>query len=129
MCLMLIHMKSPSTYSFICFPSFLRHYVAAGDYVALLFLLLCVFSPFIRVQSLWLHGLLPTRLICPWDSPGKNTAMGCHTLLQGIFPTPRLNLWLPAFPALKWILGPLSHLGSPSSLYIILWFMCPSYHW
>ena len=41
MCLMLIHMKSSSTYSFICFPSFLGHYVAAGDYVALLFLLLC----------------------------------------------------------------------------------------
>ena len=24
---------------------------------------------------------------CPWDSPGKNTGMGCHFLLQGIFPT------------------------------------------
>ena len=25
-------------------------------------------------------------LLCPWDSPGKNTGVGCHTLLQGIFP-------------------------------------------
>ena len=33
------------------------------------------------------HGLKPTRLLCPWDSPGKNTAVGCHFLLQGIFPT------------------------------------------
>ena len=24
-----------------------------------------------------------TRLLCPWDSPGKNTGMGCHALLQG----------------------------------------------
>ena len=32
------------------------------------------------------HGLQPTRLLCPWDSPGKNTGVGCHALLQGIFP-------------------------------------------
>ena len=29
------------------------------------------------------HGLWPTRLLCPWDSPGKNTGVGCHSLLQG----------------------------------------------
>ena len=28
------------------------------------------------------HGLQPTRLLCPWDSPGKNTGVGCHVLLQ-----------------------------------------------
>ena len=28
-----------------------------------------------------------TRLLCPWDSPGKNTGVGCHALLQGIFLT------------------------------------------
>ena len=38
------------------------------------------------------HGLWPTRLLCPWDSPGKNTGMGCHFLLQGIFPTQGWNL-------------------------------------
>ena len=26
----------------------------------------------------------PTRLLCPWDSPGKNTGVGCHFLLQGM---------------------------------------------
>ena len=31
-------------------------------------------------------------LLCPWDSPGKNTGVGCHALLQGIFPTQRSNL-------------------------------------
>ena len=30
---------------------------------------------------------LPGRLLCPWDSPGQNTGVGCHALLQGIFPT------------------------------------------
>ena len=28
------------------------------------------------------HGLQPTRVLCPWDSPGKNTGVGCHFLLQ-----------------------------------------------
>ena len=32
------------------------------------------------------HGLQPAKLLCPWDSPGKNTGVGCHFLLQGIFP-------------------------------------------
>ena len=33
------------------------------------------------------HGLQLTRLLCPWDFPGKNTEAGCHALFQGIFPT------------------------------------------
>ena len=36
-------------------------------------------------------GLQPARLLCPWDSPGKNTRVGCHFLLQGIFLTQGLN--------------------------------------
>ena len=28
------------------------------------------------------HGLQPTRLLCPWDSPGESTGVGCHRLLQ-----------------------------------------------
>ena len=38
------------------------------------------------------HGLQPARLLCPWDSPGKNPGVGCHVLLQGIFPTQGLSL-------------------------------------
>ena len=34
-------------------------------------------------------------LLRPWDSPGKNTGAGCHSLLQGIFPTQGSNLDLP----------------------------------
>ena len=37
-------------------------------------------------DSLWPYGLYPTRLLCPWDSLGKNTGVGCPALLQGIFP-------------------------------------------
>ena len=37
--------------------------------------------------TLWPYGLQPTRLLCPWDSPGNNTGVGCCALLQGIFPT------------------------------------------
>ena len=33
-------------------------------------------------NSVWLHRWQPTRLLCPWDSPGKNTGVGCHFLLQ-----------------------------------------------
>ena len=35
-------------------------------------------------DSLWTYGLWPARLLCPWHSPGKNTRVGCHALLQGI---------------------------------------------
>ena len=45
------------------------------------------------------HGLQSTRLLCQWDSPGKNTGVGCHAL-QGIFPTQGSNLHLPVSPAL-----------------------------
>ena len=53
----------------------------------------------------------PNRLLCSWNSPGKNTGVGCHFLLQGIFLTQRLNPHL-----LHWgrqILYQLSHWGSP----------------
>ena len=40
-------------------------------------------------NPLWL-----ARLLCPWDSPGKNTEVGCHFLLQEIFPTQESNLRL-----------------------------------
>ena len=36
---------------------------------------------------LWPQGLSPTRLLCPWDFPGRNTGVACHFLLQGILPT------------------------------------------
>ena len=43
-------------------------------------------------QSLQPHSL--TRILCPWDSSGKNTGVGSHSLLQGIFPNQKLNFGL-----------------------------------
>ena len=37
------------------------------------------------------YGPKSTRLLCPWDSPGKDTRVGCHALLQGLFPTQGSN--------------------------------------
>ena len=42
-------------------------------------------------NSLWPHGLQFTRLLHLWDFPGKSTGVGCHFLLQGIFPTQESN--------------------------------------
>ena len=48
--------------------------------------------------TLWPHRLQPTRLHCLWDYPGKNTGVGCHLLLQGIFPAQGLNMHIPSSP-------------------------------
>ena len=37
-------------------------------------------------DSLQSHGLQPARLLCSWNSPGKNIGVGCHFLLQRILP-------------------------------------------
>ena len=63
-------------------------------------------------DSLRPHGLQPTRLLRPGDSPGKNIGAGCHFLLQGIFLTQRLKrglLHCGQIPCL-------SHQGGPSFL-------------
>ena len=59
------------------------------------FLTLCMCVCILVAQSdliLWPHGLWPARLFCPWNSPGKNTGVGSHSLLQGIFLTQGSNL-------------------------------------
>ena len=38
-------------------------------------------------DSLLPHELWPAKFLCPWNFQGKNTGMGCHFILQGIFPT------------------------------------------
>ena len=49
----------------------------------------------LMLNSLWPLELQPTGLLYPWDFPGKNTGVGCHFLLQGIFSTQRSDLGLP----------------------------------
>ena len=66
----------------------------------------CVLSHFSAVRLFETPWTIATRLLCPWDSPGKNTRIGCHFLLQRIFLTqgwnPRLLHWqagsLPLVP-------------------------------
>ena len=57
-----------------------------------------------------IHGLYPARLLCPWDSRGRNSQVGCYFLLQGIFLTQGSN---PGLLLCRWILYCLSHQGSP----------------
>ena len=49
-----------------------------------------------------------TRLLCPWNFPGKSTRVGCHCLLWGIFPIWELN---PGLQHCRQTLYPLSHQG------------------
>ena len=59
------------------------------------------------------HGVLPARLLCPWNFPGKNTRVGCHFLLQGIFLTQGSNAH---FLHCQEDSLPLSHQESPHSI-------------
>ena len=45
------------------------------------------------------HGLQPARLLCPWDSPGKNTGVGFYALLQGTLPNPGIETRSPTMQA------------------------------
>ena len=69
-------------------------------------------SPSVMSDSLRPHGRQPTRLFCPWHSPGKNTGVGCHSLLQGIFLTQGSNMGLLHC---RQVIYQLSHQGSPGS--------------
>ena len=69
----------------------------------------CVFALLLHLCPT-LFDLMDCRLLCPWDSPGKNTGVGCHALLQEIVPTQGLN---PGLPHGRWILYCLNHQGSP----------------
>ena len=60
-------------------------------------------------DSLWPYGPQTARLLCSWDFPGKNSRVGCHFLLQGIFLTQGSN---PGLLHWRWILYQLSHRGS-----------------
>ena len=72
-----------------------------------------VLSHSVMSKSLQPHRLQPGRLLCPWDSPGKNTGVGCHALLQDVFPTQGSN---PGVLHCKKIIYRLSHQGNPRIL-------------
>ena len=51
-------------------------------YACLSGLIMLLLSRSVVSDSVRPHRRQPTRLCCPWDSPGKNTGVGCHFLLQ-----------------------------------------------
>ena len=65
--------------------------------------------------TLWTPWTVAAILLCPWNSAGKNTGMGCYFLLQGIFPNQELNLGLLYC---RHILYQLSQQGSPERTYL-----------
>ena len=64
-------------------------------------------------RSVVSDSLQPHGLYSPWNSPGQNTGVGSLSLLQGLFPTQRLN---PGLLHCRRILNQLSHKGSPRVL-------------
>ena len=65
-------------------------------------------------------GLRPVRLLCPWNSPDKNTGVGCRFLLHRIFTTGGSN---PGLLHCRWILHCLSHLGRLVLHYVFGWLL------
>ena len=65
-------------------------------------------------------SLQPHGLYSPQNSPGQNTGVGSHSLLQGIFPAQGSN---PGLSHCRWILYQLSHQGNPR---ILEWVASPS---
>ena len=74
---------------------------------------MCVLSCFSHVQLFATLWTIACKLLWPKDSPGKNTGVGCHFLLQKIFPTQGLNSRLFMSPALAGGSLPLVIPGEP----------------
>ena len=74
-------------------------------------------------NSLKPYGLQPVRLIWPWDSPGKNTGMGCHSRPSGDLPNPGIQSRLLRLLHFRWILYCLSHREAQDPHYysVIAW--------
>ena len=101
----LLNCASPSISPFFC--SFLKvfYFFLIDQYAWML-------NHSVVSDSLGPQGLQPTRLLCPRNFPDKNTGVGCHFLLQGIFLTEESNPNL--LHLLHWQVDslPLSHVGS-----------------
>ena len=83
----------------------------------------CVLSHLVTSDSLWPDGLLPTRILSPWDSLRKNTSVGCHALLWVTFPTQESNLCL--LHLLHWQADslPSEPPGTKQETFVYCWFL------
>ena len=85
-------------------------------FIFILFSFLCMLSRFSHVQ---LFETLCIASLCLWDSPGKNTGVSCHALIQRIFPTQGLN---PRLLSLLYCWAgslPLAPPGKPPVIFLI----------
>ena len=89
----------------------MRSRVCARAFCACVCARACVLLASVVSNTFRPHGLEPTRLLCSWDFPGKNVGVGCHALLQGVFPAQGSNLCLLSPLHCRQILY--HHLGSP----------------
>ena len=80
-----------------------------GTYLNIIKAMYACLVSLVMSDTVQLHALEPPRLLCPWDSPGKNTGVGCCALLQGTFPIQGLN---PCFFHLPVLVGGFFNLGS-----------------
>ena len=95
-------------YSLICTFSFLYTSINVSVIYQRNYLYVCVSLSFMSDSATsWI--IQPARLLCPWDSPGKNSGVGCHALLQGILLTQGSN---PGVLHCRQILYHLSHQGN-----------------
>ena len=90
---------------------FTQHLLCIYNYLHDIYIVLgIIVSHSVVSSSLRFHGLQAAKLLCPWNFPGKNTGVGSHSLLQGIFLTQGSNLGLLHG---RQILYSLSYQGSP----------------
>ena len=79
-------------------------------------LCVCMLSCFSHVQLFATAWTITTKLLCPWDSPGKNIGVACHFLLQGIFLTQGWNPILLCLLHWQEVSLPLAPPGKPVQL-------------
>ena len=82
------------------------------------FIFVCVCARLCSTLHNSMEYVQPSRLLCPWNFPGKHPKVVCHFLPQGIFPTQESDLGLLSH--LHWQSDslPLHHLGSPYFTFI-----------
>ena len=100
----------------------------APDCKSLFPIRVCGLSRFSRVQLFVILWGIARQVPLSMDSPGKNTGMGCHFLLQGISPTHGLTLHLPQLLQYRqipyrWATGEAPHFPIPCTYFSLL------YHW
>ena len=89
------------------------------------------FSHSVMSDSWWPHGRKPTRLLCPWNFPDKNSGVGCHFLLQGIFwpqgPNPCLLHWQADSLLLSHRRSPVKRIVSQNKYCLVNYPQCTSW--